>query len=325
MSILVILLFGFALTLLYRAYVLAAIRVPPALSETIQASRVWLPIGLLLLFIHYSALLLSSHGAGLEPLAWTAGLVTTGLVADFAIYSFYRPRILNDWPEGEWFRDTLRGLVYLGLARLAYSHLSVSHPLQFGTSSAFLSVALGFILRPTLGNVISGLVLRIAQPYSLGDFVQIGQRLGVVYSIDWRSTSLSLISGDLNILPSSYISRQPIYNFSQPSRSHACSIELRLPAHIPPDRIREVMLEAIRPSKMVHPSPEPEVFLAGFEGGNCRYRLQFWIGNMLERFQAESEVQSLILYRLLRENIPVANTTTTFVQLDGSSSAPAID
>lgn len=319
MSIFVILLFGLALTILYRAYLLASLGVPPAVRETIQASRVWLPIGLLLIFIHYSGLILSSRGSGLEPLAWTAGLVVTGIVADFAIYSFYRPRILNNWPEGEWFRDTLRGLVYLALARLAYSHLSVSHPLQFGTSSAFLSVALGFILKPTLGNVISGLVLRIAQPYSLGDFVQIGSRLGVVYSIDWRSTSLSLISGDLNILPSSYISRLPIYNFSQPSRSHACSVEIRLPADIPPDRIREILLEAIRPSQMVHPVPEPEVFLAEFERGNCRYRLQFWIGNMLERFQAESEVQSLVLYRLLRENISVANSKSSFVQSGGGS------
>jgi small-conductance mechanosensitive channel len=302
-SLLYTLVFGLALLVLYGVYLLASNSASPLVRETIQSSRIWVPAGLVLLFIHYASLAFSRTSTPMDPVVWSAGLVLLGIILDFAIHSFYRPRINDNWPEGEWFRDTLRGLAYLGLTRLAYSHITKSHPLNFGTSSAFFSVALGFILKPTLGNLIAGIILRFAQPYSLGDFVQIGQRLGVVYSIDWRSTSLKLLSGDLQIIPSSYISRQAIHNYSNPTRDHACSIEIELPASISPERVRSLMRGAISNTDLVKVDPPPEIFLANFQQGTCRYRLQFWIDNILKRFKAETEVQSRLLYALTRENI----------------------
>lgn len=295
----------------------------------IQSSRIWLPFALVAVLIHY-VLYQVDRQAGLNEykhLIVTVLLTALGVAGEFALSFFFSARIRRGWEDGEWYRDLTRALLCATLAWLFYCHFTATNPIEIVAQSAFFSVTLGFILRPTLGNFVVGLIMRLAPPYTLGDFVQIGSHIGMVYAIDWRSTSLKLYNGDLRIFPSSYIARHSLTNLSQPSKLHANEIGIKVEPTIAPHRIRQLLLECAAQTGQVKESPSAEVYLMqlGGEHGMSEYRLRYWIDSFFNQFTSESELHSRILYRFNREGITIFLTTMQIYDSQNKNPQPQIE
>jgi small-conductance mechanosensitive channel len=167
--------------------------------------------------------------------------------------------------------------------------------------STLVSFGLGAALKPALQNLASGVLLRLSRPYDVGHLVQIGDSLGYVESLDWRSTGIELFSGSRLVLPNASAGREIITNFSLPTVRHRHTVEVRFDPSQPPGRIRNALIAA---AFDVEPSVEGpvEVFLTSFESGWCVYQLSFWLPSVLWQQLVEVNLSTHLTYALRRSN-----------------------
>jgi small-conductance mechanosensitive channel len=199
--------------------------------------------------------------------------------------------------------DGFRAVVYIGLAlylTAAITHQDVS---KLALSSAFFSVGLGFALKPTLGNMVAGLIMRVSQDFSIGDFVTIDTLYGKVARIDWRSISLSTLSNDLITLPHNKVAKSVLTNHTQPNPQHGCYINLRISRSIPPGIVRAKLLEIMADIPQVCQDPAPEVYLMDLVGSGNTYRVRWWLAHINGLARESSLVQSQLIYGLERHDL----------------------
>ncbi|HSQ19245.1 MAG TPA: mechanosensitive ion channel domain-containing protein, partial [Blastocatellia bacterium] len=94
-------------------------------------------------------------------------------------------------------------------------------------TSTVVSVVIGLALQDTLGNFFAGLSLHIEQPFHILDAIRIGDTLGRVESVTWRTTTIRTNNNTTIIFPNSRVARDPleVYRFNNLNRR-----VLRLPA-----------------------------------------------------------------------------------------------
>lgn len=172
-------------------------------------------------------------------------------------------------------------------------------------SSAAISIILGLALQETLGNLFSGLALHISKPYSLGDWVKVGNYIGKVEKIDWRSTVIKTFTNDYITIPNSSISKVEVENFSIPSRIHARYIEVGTHYRHPPNKVIKALLESTLETEGVLNNPKPRIFLTSYGDFSIGYKIKFWIEDFSLVYDIDSKVMRKIWYRFKRDKIQI--------------------
>lgn len=209
--------------------------------------------------------------------------------------------------------DSLRALLYCGLGLLLASWATGQDLGKLMLSSAFFSLGLGLALKPTLGNFVSGLIMRLSGDFSLGELVQIGDTKGLVKVINWRSVGLSTLTADLILIPHSQIARSLVINYSRPTRQRALYAEFRLARHYPPSLARQHLEAILAATPEVLSEPAPEVFLMSFEGWANTYRARCWVDEALLEPQRLEAIQVRIAYGLERANLEISGVVHTWI------------
>ena len=199
--------------------------------------------------------------------------------------------------------DGFRAVVYISLALVLTAMVTRQDVASLALSSAFFSVGLGFALKPTLGNMVSGLIMRLSHDFYIGDFVTIGDLYGKVTRIDWRSISLGTLSHDQITLPHRKVAQSLVINHTRPSPQHGSYLPLKLPRTIPPGIVRAKLLEILASIPQVCQTPAPEVYLMDLDGHSNTYRIRWWMAHIDHLARDESAVHSQLLYGLERYDL----------------------
>jgi small conductance mechanosensitive channel len=117
---------------------------------------------------------------------------------------------------------------------------------------------IGFALQDIARNFISGLILLYRQPFSIGDFIEIGGHSGTVRMINIRDTEIETLDGDFVIIPNNKISESPIINAST-ARLRRRSVAIGLGYGEDVDRAVQIFLEAIQSVTGVEAEPTPMI------------------------------------------------------------------
>ncbi|MEG1704796.1 MAG: mechanosensitive ion channel family protein, partial [Niameybacter sp.] len=75
-------------------------------------------------------------------------------------------------------------------------------------------VAFTFIAKDTLTNIMSGVVLMIDRPFTIGDWVQCGSIEGIIEDVSFRSTRIRTFEQGLVIVPNTTLANDNILNWS---------------------------------------------------------------------------------------------------------------
>jgi small-conductance mechanosensitive channel len=139
-----------------------------------------------------------------------------------------------------------------------------------------LGIVLGLAARKTLGSIIAGFVLMVTRPFTVGDWVEIGDNEGVVTHITIMHTELREFNGELVVIPNDIVSEQPIRN-----RSHQDILRLRTEVGIDydsdPERAEQVAMEAIESVEGVIDAPPPETTTMAFGDSAIILELLYWV------------------------------------------------
>lgn len=148
---------------------------------------------------------------------------------------------------------------------------------RLGVILGFLSVGIGFGLQNVTSNFVSGLVLLIERPVTIGDRVQIGETEGTIETINIRSTVVRSLANVAIIVPNSELITNNVVNWSHEDPR----IRLSIPVGVSYNSDEEVVIATLMEVAAGHPevlaTPEPTVRLNSFGDSSWDMELLVWL------------------------------------------------
>jgi CRP-like cAMP-binding protein len=178
------------------------------------------------------------------------------------------------------------------------------------------SLVLGLALQDTLGNLFAGLALVFERPIAVGDWIQVGDQIGRIQQINWRS--VRIVTRELTeiTIPNSAISKERIQNFSSPSRMHGFKVTCGFSYDAPPNVVKEMLCSAAAETPGIIPTPAPEARTQEFGAYAIQYDLRVFIGDFNDLIAIRNELMSRIWYSARRRGIGIPYPITTLYKTE---------
>jgi MscS family membrane protein len=186
-------------------------------------------------FIAFNSVL---HALGFLASAWLANLFAA-VIAEWVISS---PRINPASLDASLIRLMARTLgIAAAVAIVFWGATDIGLPLYGLIAGLGVGgLALGLAARPTLENLIGGLILHADKPVRVGDFCQFGDKRGTIEEIGLRSTRIRALDRTLVTVPNAEFSTMELINYTRRDRTHLRrTIGLRYETTA--DQLREVL------------------------------------------------------------------------------------
>lgn len=258
-----------------------------------------------------SWLLLAQLPVGLVPPSYRLWLqISDDLLACFALIRLLLwallelPGSLRWWPSPP---ELIIQLLSMGGWAFA-SVLVVRQSARFDlinlvATSAVLTAVIGLAAQEALKDLFSGLGLRLANDFSLGDWLELadGQR-GIVVGFSWRETRLRTMDDCLLSVPNSKITADILTNRSCLGFS-SDRFEVGLDYDYPPGRAMPLLRQLVEQHPLVLEDPPPCIRVKAFLDSAISYEVQVWQRGLGDRarFDLRSELLQQIWYALQRE------------------------
>jgi small-conductance mechanosensitive channel len=166
----------------------------------------------------------------------------------------------------------------------------------------FGSFALAFALQNVVGNIFSGLMLTVEQPFALNEWIEVGDVRGKVAQINWRSVHLETPSGDLVIIPNSEIAGNSFTNLSRPKPIYEKEISISFSYDDPPRKVVQLLRETAM--KAPHVIPESVwVRLSSYGDFAINYTIGLSAPTMSQSVLMHGEFMMRLWYVAKRNNL----------------------
>jgi small-conductance mechanosensitive channel len=172
--------------------------------------------------------------------------------------------------------------------------------------AGFLGIVIGFAARQTLGSLIAGFVLMFSRPFTIGDWVEVGNEEGIVTDITIFNTRLENFDGEFVVIPNDQVSNQAITNRSQKGLLRL-RVDVGIDYEADPDHATDVALETISDLREVIDAPPPQVFPKSFGDSAVVLEVRFWIDHPTppRKWKAVSAVISSVKEAFEEEDIKI--------------------
>ena len=178
------------------------------------------------------------------------------------------------------FSDLFAAAIYIATAAIVLNSVFALPVTGVVATSGIVAIVLGLALQNTLADVFSGIAVGIEAPFSVGDRIQIADKIeGIVVQINWRSIRIHTDGDDTAIIPNSLIAKAEIVNRSIPSPRRAASVEISCPESALPDRVIETLLHATLLCPDILRTPSPSAVLSQLGAKRNAYTISFSVGN----------------------------------------------
>jgi hypothetical protein len=190
-------------------------------------------------------------------------------------------------------------------------------------ASGILTIVIGLGAQTMLANLFSGVMLSAERLFEVGDWVQIGDSLGEVMDVGWRSTRLRSRQDDSVEIPNSLIVQSRVVNFSQPSPLHLLAVNVTVAEDTPPGLAARALQEAATRVEGVLTRPAPAAHLTDYRENALAYELQVWVDNYESAPVIESDLRKEVWYAFRRHGIAAsAAARDANLQKEGAVAQP---
>ncbi|MEM6256592.1 MAG: mechanosensitive ion channel domain-containing protein [Cyanobacteria bacterium P01_D01_bin.156] len=186
--------------------------------------------------------------------------------------------------------------------------------------ASLLGVGIGFGVQNIANNFISGFIITLERPIQVGDFIKIGDLVGIVKRVGARSTEINTLDKVTIIVPNSRFLESEVINWS-----HGDSISrLRVPVSVAYGSdipyVKATLLEAVKRHPEVLLRPEPEIWFQSFGDSALNFEIMVWTGDPRKQFRVKSDLNYAIEASLRHNGIEVP-----FVQQDVHLESPQLE
>ena len=134
---------------------------------------------------------------------------------------------------------------------------------------------LGFAFQESLGNLASGLMIAINQPFKIGDYVVVAGLEGVVLKVDMMATELATGDNKKIVIPNKSAWGAPITNFSALGRRRV-DIKIGIDYASDVGKAIEIALKALESIPGVLKDPAPAVSVASLDDSQVTLNVRPW-------------------------------------------------
>ena len=167
------------------------------------------------------------------------------------------------------------------------------------------AVVVGLALQGTLGNLFAGLAIQIEKPFRVGHWVQIAGTDGQVSEVTWRATRIRTKAGNFVIVPNSKLADDIIVNYSEPTSESRIEVEVGVTYDAAPNRVKAIILDAIKDEPLISASRPPEVLLVDFASSSMNYRIRVWTDDFAADERLRDGIRSAVYYAFKRHRIEI--------------------
>ncbi|WP_262180698.1 mechanosensitive ion channel family protein [Haloarcula laminariae] len=190
--------------------------------------------------------------------------------------------------------------------------------------AGFLGIVVGLAARQTLGSLIAGFVLMFSRPFTIGDWVVIGDQEGIVTDITIFNTRLENFDGEFVVLPNDRVSDSAITNRSRKGLLRL-TLDVGVDYDTDVDTAKELAREAMVGVGDVVDSPPPQVIPKSFGDSAVVLELRFWIDHPTppRKWRAVSAVVRSVKAAFDEEGIDIPFPQRTLTMRDEQASSEA--
>jgi small-conductance mechanosensitive channel len=210
-------------------------------------------------------------------------------------------------------------LILVGTA-IALSSVWNADLAGLATALGVSSIVIALALQDTLGSIMSGIALLFERPFTVGDWLKVGDTVGQVIDINWRAVRLQTFDREMIVIPHKVIGGETIYNFSQPLRLHAERIQIGFSYNDPPNLAKQVLKSTALSTQGILSEPEPQIFTLSYDDSSVTYEVKFFIENYSELEKIRDRFMTRIWYAAQRNNLKIPFPIRTLYHVRGSNS-----
>ena len=134
---------------------------------------------------------------------------------------------------------------------------------------------LGFAFQESLGNLASGLMIAINEPFKIGDYVIVAGLEGSVIKMDMMATTLATADNKKVVIPNKSAWGAPITNFSALGRRRV-DIQIGIDYNCDAIKAIQVALESLPLVPNVLKDPAPSVSIASLDDSQVTLNIRPW-------------------------------------------------
>jgi small-conductance mechanosensitive channel len=170
------------------------------------------------------------------------------------------------------------------------------------------SLAIALAAQATLADTISGFVIMLDRPFSVGDRIEIQDldTWGDVMDIGLRSSRVRTRDNRMVIVPNSVMSKSLLVNYSHPDPKYRIQIELPISYGSDVDRVKETIIGAVKQVEGVEPDRPVEALFLKFTDLGMIFRVRWWLDSFVDTRRMFDRVNSAIVRALDQDNIKIA-------------------
>jgi len=142
-----------------------------------------------------------------------------------------------------------------------------------------LGVGIGFGFQDIARNFASGIVLLFERSIQIGDFIQVGQHLGVVEEVRTRSIVLKTLDRISIIVPNSRLLSDEVINWNHRRSVTRLHIPVGVAYGSDVKKVKSALLQSATEHLEVLHHPAPQVFFTGFGDSSLDFELLIWISD----------------------------------------------
>lgn len=207
-------------------------------------------------------------------------LIITWIVS--AIIKRLVTRLVAHWRRRESLRDLVVRLSMIGVwiigvmvaAMVVFPGLTPSKALG---AMGLASVAIGFAFKDIFENFFAGILILWRYPFEKGDFIECNDISGSVEGITIRMTMIRKTSGELVLLPNSYLFKNPVEVLTSTSRRRAM-IETGIAYGEDVGNAVAVIESAVNSCDSVLTDKPVQVFPKAFGASSIDIEVAWWTG-----------------------------------------------
>lgn len=178
-------------------------------------------------------------------------------------------------------------------------------------------LTIGFAARDALSNIISGIMIFLDRPFTIGDLVEIQGAYGRVEKITLRSTRVVTPDGKMLAIPNT-----AVINNTVASYTNFPNLRLDIPVTVGVTedlgRVRDILLGLVAENSAYLAEPPPRVHVTQLNDYNVAVELRVWLVNEREHVEKRAELRELVFNALNRAGVAMPFETIQLAPFEAS-------